>query len=47
MRKIVRKLCNLLIFSVLCGAGKSMKPYIDISEDAKKDAITLMEAAPV
>ena len=24
---------------------KSMKPYIDITEDAKKDAITLMEAA--
>ena len=24
---------------------KSMKPYIDITEDAKKDAIKLMEAA--
>jgi hypothetical protein len=24
---------------------KSMKPYIDITEDAKKDAITIMEKA--
>ncbi len=30
---------------VSCGAGKFMKPYIDITEDAKKDAIKLMEAA--
>ena len=26
---------------------KRKKPYIDITEDAKKDAISLMEAAPV